>query len=75
MTELEDDQAEWPELPIVDATPDIRAGQRVLLVDCPYCGHHHTHSGGHRPGDGDGHRHSHCGQLHRNDGYLLRERR
>jgi len=60
---------------VVVLSDRFNKGQRLLKIDCPYCGKEHTHGGGNFS-DGEitmfgGHRLSHCESGSKNDGYTL----
>ena len=60
---------------VVVLSDRLNKGQRLLKIDCPYCGREHTHGGG-NISNGDvtmfgGHRLSHCKSGSKNDGYML----
>lgn len=60
---------------IVVLSDKFNKGQRLLKIDCPYCGKEHTHGGG-NASHGDitrfgGHRLSHCESGLKNEGYTL----
>jgi len=60
---------------VVVLSDRLNKGQRLLKIDCPYCGKEHTHGGGNLS-SGDitkfnGYMLSHCESGSRNDGYTL----
>ena len=60
---------------VVVLSDRFNKGQRLLKIDCPYCGKEHTHGGG-NVSNGDiemfgGHRLSHCESGLKNEGYML----